>query len=158
MKLRMIAEGRRGLGMGHADDVARNQASKNLVVTTLSKLRNILEPMGLLQGSGQKHSVKQPIGDSGIGAAFNTLRNAVQIRVKEAAAELLAGDAAKASLWGFQAPSGWLDAGATQRGKANPDGLFDSLLRDVIKASDGQPLEGKAQLLSNLATVISTKF
>jgi len=52
MKLRMIAES------GSCDHVSREQTAKNLVQTSLTKLRNMLEPMGLLQDTAGREQAK----------------------------------------------------------------------------------------------------
>jgi hypothetical protein len=161
MKLSMIAEARTLVEMDHnmwraqADQVAVEQSAKNLVVTALQKIRNMLGPMGLTKNPIQKHRVTEPIGPA-VGP-FSSLRRVVQARANRDAQMLLSGQGNREAIgqfWGIQLPTGWYDVHAGQRGKVNAEGQFDDLIRQTVAAAEGQPVEAKIELLNQLAAQI----
>lgn len=161
MKLKQIAEGklyqipesRRNWSRG--DQIAIDQSSKNLVITALTKIRNMLGPMGLVKGGRiQGHKPIEPIPIAN--TPFLTLRKAVKSKVQRDSAAIQSGKANPEQIgqfWGFQFPTSWTDI-IGQHGKTNVQGTFDGLIRQTIAQSEGQPGEVKADLLNRLATQI----
>lgn len=155
---------------GAADRVSREQSAKNLVVTSLTKVRNMLHPMGLLKGTGPevetppKHRVQEPIGDPDIHRAFNLLRQVVRTKTQAVAQKVIAGEAdGVAERWGFKVPSSWHDVHTGQMGRATAQSAFDEAIRDTIRQAEGvendeQGLKLKAQLLKDLANEIFRYF
>ena len=170
MKLRLIAEAsardilfgepRSERGNARADEISREQTAKNLVVTTLHKLRNMLESMGLLKAG----SKGEPVHDPNIGRAFNKLRDTVRSIVSRDAKEIIANEedvdlASIGRYWGFQIPKGWLDIHAGQAGRATADGHLDDWIRQAKEKaaeipSDERGLRLKAQILNHLGDEI----
>jgi len=154
MKLRLIAE-------SHADRISREQSAKNLVVTSLIKVRNMLGPMGLTKRPIQKHRVVEPIGDPGVFRAFNSLREVVRARAQRDARSILNGENAEriGEFWGFQVPTGWYDVHAGQMGRPTATGAFDNMIRNTVEQAAGLEndeagLATKAELLNQLASQI----
>jgi hypothetical protein len=169
MKLRMIAEAsicEARWDQGAADRVSREQSAKNLVVTSLTKVRNMLHPMGLLKGTGPevetppKHQSREPIHDPEIQRAFELLRQTVRARAQIAAKRIVDGEGDKiARLWGFQVPTNWHDVHAGQMGRATAEGIFDEMIRDTTDQAAGiendeKGLKIKARLLKDLANEV----
>lgn len=173
MKLRLIAEASvrdipEGLFGGpqergnnaRSDEISREQTAKNLVITTLHKLRNMLEPMGLLK-SGSKG---EPVHDPNVGRAFNSLRDTVKSIVSRDAKKIIANEEdtdldSIGKYWGFQIPRGWLDVHSGQAGRATADGYLDDLIRQARKEaaeipSNEKGLGLKAQILKDLGNDI----
>lgn len=160
MKLRMIAESsirEMRWDRQEPDTIAMNQSLKNLQVTSLVKLRNMLHTMGLSKGQ-RKHSVTEPIGLAV--APFDALRRVVQQKTRRDAQKVaqrgLDSQAAQraAKFWGFQLPTGYYDVHAGQMGKPTADGIFDQYLAMTIKKAGDLSVEGKIKLLNDLAYTI----
>lgn len=143
MKLRMIAESSiYDLSEGRwdqsaADKLSRDQTGKNLVVTSLTKLRNMLEPIGILKGGmTRKHTVPEPTGGPQITTAFNKLREVVKKAASDDAKLIAAGGQEAqnvGSFWGLKVPTSWHDVHAGQYGKPTAEGTYDDIIRMGIK-------------------------
>jgi hypothetical protein len=135
----------------NGDEIVLQQAAKSLVVNSLSKIRNMLGPMGLTKGPIQKHRVTEPIGPAV--APFDGLRRAVKARAQQDAQMLLQGGDREqiGQFWGIQLPTGYYDVHAGQHGKVNAEGQFDDMIRQTVASAEGQPPEAKIELLNQLA-------
>lgn len=167
MKLRMITECSRppiqegywtNTSKEHADSISMRQAVQNLTYSTLTKLRNMLDAMGLIQGGKQLNRVPTPIHQAI--SVFATLRTAVQERLKGDTETIihygLQSPAAQriVRFWGFTFPRDWSDVTTGQAGRWTADGEFDDLLRQAVAQSANQPPEAKIQVLANLVHAI----
>lgn len=161
MKLSLIAEARTLVEMDHnmwrdqADSIAVEQSAKNLVVTALQKIRNMLGPMGLTKAPIQKHKATEPIAPAV--PPFSALRRVVQAKANRDAQMLLGGQGNREQIgkfWGIQLPNSWYDVKAGQHGRVNAEGQFDDLIRQTVAAAQEQPVEAKLELLGQLAAQI----
>lgn len=138
MKLRLIAEGsiREMRHQDEADAVALQQSLKNLQLSTMLKLRNWLDGMGLSKGK-EKHRVTEPLPVAV--SAFDSLRRAVQRRLQEHSQLVMLhgpeSDQARAveQYWGFRFPANWYDAQRGQMGKSAINGHIDKILGQAKK-------------------------
>ncbi|MHA1288933.1 MAG: hypothetical protein ACTSPB_16195 [Candidatus Thorarchaeota archaeon] len=141
------------------DTITAQQSYKNIIVTALSKIRRMLGPMGLTKNDIQKHQTIEPIGPAVV--PFSNLRMAVRKRAERDAEMFLAGGNREriGGFWGIELPSGYYDI-VGQRGAVNPDGQFDDLIRQVVAASENQPVEVRIRLLDQLTAAmgISIEF
>ena len=157
MRLRLIAECHpRCLIETHhgwqdnSNDLAVEQSAKNLVYMALTKIRNMLMPMGLVKSGPQK--VTEPIGPA-VGP-FDGLRRTVQTRAQRDASSLMRGAGNREQIgnfWGFQIPTNLYDTEASPHGTATATGQFDNMIRQTVAAAEGQPAEVRINLLGQLA-------
>lgn len=137
--------------------LAAEQSAENLIYTSLRKIRNMLQPMGLLKGGEiggeiKKNHVAEPIAPAV--APFDALRRAVRARAEHDTQSLADGyghPQRVGEFWGFQIPRGHYDVEAGSAGSPNANGQFDEMIRQTVKASKGKPVEAKIELLNQLA-------
>lgn len=157
MKLKSIAESDtyHKMWRRHTDEISSEQSAKNLIVSSLNKIRNMLGPMRLTKNPIQKHRVTEPI-DQAI-APFDNLRRVVREKTQADAQMLINGQGDREKIgqfWGIQLPTNYYDVYAGQNGRVNANGKFDDLIRQTIAASNGKPIELKIELLNRLAEVL----
>lgn len=162
MKLRMIAESsiHEPWDGDVADRMSREQSAKHLVRLALGKLRNILEPMGILKGgTAEKNRVKEPSGSKEAMMAFEDLRRTVQRKAKEDAQKIVAGEdtAEIEQYWGMQVPTGWHDVEAGQYGRPTTRGIYDDILRSGISLVQAEP-HRIAQILQHMTREIGSRY
>ena len=160
MKLRLIAEAAsrtlvetsHGMWRQRADETVVKQSAKNLVITALSKIRDMLGEMGLTKNPVQKYRIIEPIGQAV--TPFNNLRRAIQKRAKQDAQMLMGGGDHRERIeafWGIKFPTGYYGVHAN----VNAEGQFDELIRQTIATAKEQPVEARIELLNRLARASS---
>lgn len=145
---RCLIETRHGWA-DNSNDLAAEQSAKNLVYMALTKIRNMLMPMGLVKSGPQK--TREPIGPA-VGP-FDGLRRAVQTKAQQDAASLIQGTGNRKKIgnfWGFQVPTNLYDIEASPHGTATATGQFDNMIRQTVAAAKGQPAEVRVNLLGQL--------
>lgn len=161
MKLRLITEGSltevRQVGWDKPyKDYRTNQAAKNLIYTALSKLRDMLGPLGLLKQGHVEHQTPEPIAPAA--TAFNRLRNAVRAKAQRDAARISADQGhlpVIRQFWGFKTPESYYDFEAGPHGKREMTGQFDGMIRRLVAAAQGKSVEARIELLNQFADAFS---